>query len=395
MAPNKSRKKRKNQPDEEEGPQPIPVAEEKATASVIAGDEGDEFGEAQTEDDEMLQEGGQDPPAAASDENNVTDGHATCGITKAKEQELAEFFADNEFIYDKSKVDFKNSKKKERKYMEMAEKLGVTVADIRLWYKSQRTILGKMKTAGKKSGQKAIVLIPRQRWVNNNLGFLTKHIVHRSQGCQLGHLSGRITEAASDEEGLDEEGPDASQAPSSNQVSSQGAAPPKKRQKRGSPTDVDKALLEFIRTSTDQTAIRSQVDAALTQGADERQAWLEWAGRPPTPNTPLVRVHQGHFQLGEPGGPPFHHPSISPQHFPDDPATQASVSADRLHPGRSTCFLPWDARTKQHLVHFQQQHPHFQQKQQAPFQQQQQGGSSSANTSIITQLNLSDEEDEQ
>ncbi|XP_063954067.1 uncharacterized protein LOC135153830 [Lytechinus pictus] len=276
MAPKKSRKKRKNQPDEEEGPQPIPVAEEKATASVIAGDEGDEFGEAQTEDDEMLQEGGQDPPAAASDENNVTDGHATCGITKAMEQELVEFFADNEFIYDKSKVDFKNSKKKERKYMEMAEKLGVTVADIRLWYKSQRTILGKMKTAGKKSGQKAIVLTPRQRWVNNNLGFLTKHIVHRSQGCQLGHLSGRITEAASDEEGLDEEGPDGSQAPSSNQVSSQGAAPPKKRQKRGSPTDVDKALLEFIRTSTEQTAIRSQVDAALTQGADERQAWLEW-----------------------------------------------------------------------------------------------------------------------
>ena len=126
MAPKKSRKQRKNQPDEEEGPQPIPVAEEKATASVIAGDEGDEFGEAQTEDDEMLQEGGQDPPAAASDENNVADGHATCGITKAMEQELAEFFADNEFIYDKSKVDFKNSKKKERKYMEMAERLGVT-----------------------------------------------------------------------------------------------------------------------------------------------------------------------------------------------------------------------------------------------------------------------------
>lgn len=43
MAPKKSRKKRKNQPDEEEGPQPIPVAEEKATASVIAGAEGDEF----------------------------------------------------------------------------------------------------------------------------------------------------------------------------------------------------------------------------------------------------------------------------------------------------------------------------------------------------------------
>lgn len=80
---------------------------------------------------------------------------------------------------------------------------------------------------------------------------------------------------------------------------------------------------------------------------------MDAAGRPPTPKTPLARVHQGHFQLGEPlpgsGGPPFHHPSISPQHSPDDPATQASVSADRLHPGRSTCFLPWDARAKQHL----------------------------------------------
>ncbi|KAL5004440.1 hypothetical protein ScPMuIL_017896 [Solemya velum] len=103
------------------------------------------------------------------------------------EQELAEFFADNEFIYDETRWTSKTLRRRS------------AMADIRLWYKSQRTILGKMKTAGKKSGQKAIVLTPRQRWVNNNLGFLTKYIVHWSQGCQLGHLSGRITEAVSDE----------------------------------------------------------------------------------------------------------------------------------------------------------------------------------------------------
>ena len=265
------------------------------------------------------------------------------------------------------------------------------MADIRLWYKSQRTTLGKIKTAGKESGQKAIVLTPRQRWVNNNLGFLTKHIVHRSQGCQLGHLSGRITEATSDEEGLDEEGPDASQAPSSNQLSSQGATPPKKMQKRGSPTDVDKALLEFIRTSTEQTAIRSQVDAALTQGADERQAWLEWILQAVRPlPRPLWREftrdtfnlvsryqdradHLSTTQVSRPRTPQMIQP-LRPQSAPIGFTQDAPPVSFLGMLGPSSTWTPQNphGRFQQPNLQapFQQQPPplpHFQQKQQAPF----------------------------
>ena len=102
------------------------------------------------------------------------------------------------------------------------------VADIKLWYRSQRTILGKVYK--KKSGQKRCQLTARQKWVQTNLGFLKQHIVHRPQGSQLGQLLDK----------KDEREPSASIT----------QAPTKKKQKQ----DVDTALLEFLQKAEKQNS---------------------------------------------------------------------------------------------------------------------------------------------
>lgn len=129
------------------------------------------------------------------------------------------------------------------------------MADVRLWYRSQRTILGKVHK--KKSGQKACNLTARQKWVESNLGFLKNHIVHRPHGSQLGQLP-------ADEEG-DDSGPS----------SSVTQAPPTKKKK--TKKDLDTAIIDLLE-KTDRQAVNltAKVDAAMSHGSDEKQAWLDW-----------------------------------------------------------------------------------------------------------------------
>ena len=135
----------------------------------------------------------------------------------------------------------------------MLAKSGVcffAVADVKLWYRSHRTILGKVYK--KKSGQKRCQLTVRQKWVQTSLGFLKQHIVHRPQGSQLGHV-------------LDEED-------KSEPSASITHAPTKKKQK-----DVDIALLEFLQKTEKQTVdLATKMDAAIDQGSSEKQAWVDW-----------------------------------------------------------------------------------------------------------------------
>ena len=125
------------------------------------------------------------------------------------------------------------------------------VADIKLWYRSQRTILGKVYK--KKSGQKRSQLTARQKWVQTNLGFLKEHIMHRPQGSQLGQV-------------LDEED-------DSEPSASITRAPTKKKQKK----DVDTALLEFLQKTEKQAVdFTTKMDAVIDQGSLEKQAWVGW-----------------------------------------------------------------------------------------------------------------------
>ncbi|XP_061186715.1 uncharacterized protein LOC133194821 [Saccostrea echinata] len=176
-------------------------------------------------------------------------------LTPEQEQELADFYQENPCFYDKSRSDFKNSKKKDRLIQEKAAAMNLTVADIRLWYRSQRTILGKVQK--KKSGQKRCNLTARQKWVERNLGFLTRHIVHRPQGSQLGQVP-------ADEEDEDSE-------PSSSVT--QAPTRKKKRKKK----DLDTAIIDLLEKTDRQTVdLTAKVDAAMSHSSDEKQAWVDW-----------------------------------------------------------------------------------------------------------------------
>ncbi|XP_062586034.1 uncharacterized protein LOC134247718 [Saccostrea cucullata] len=132
--------------------------------------------------------------------------------------------------------------------------MNLTVSDIRLWYRSQRTILGKVQK--KKSGQKRCNLTARQKWVETNLGFLRRHIVHRPQGSQLGQVP------------ADEEDED------SKPSSSVTRAPTRKKQKK---KDLDTAIIDLLERTDRQTVdLTAKVDAAMSHSSDEKQAWVNW-----------------------------------------------------------------------------------------------------------------------
>lgn len=125
-----------------------------------------------------------------------------------------------------------------------------SVSDIKLWYRSQRTILGKVHK--KYSGQARPCFTARQKWVETNLAFLKRHIVHRPMGSQLG----QVPDADDDSE------------PSSS-VTQQ---PIKKRPRK---QDVDAALLEFLQKSDKQTGeLRTKVDSAMA--TDEKASFVDW-----------------------------------------------------------------------------------------------------------------------
>ncbi|XP_062603785.1 uncharacterized protein LOC134265576 [Saccostrea cucullata] len=180
--------------------------------------------------------------------------HKSLDLTPEQEQELADFFEENPCFYDKSRSDFKNTKKKDRLIQEKAAAMNLTVSDIRLWYRSQRTILGKVQK--KKSGQKRCNLTARQKWVETNLGFLRRHIVHRPQGSQL-------EQVPADEEDEDSE-------PSSSVTQ----APTRKKQKK---KNLDTAIIDLLERTDRQTVdLTAKVDAAMSHSSDEKQAWVNW-----------------------------------------------------------------------------------------------------------------------
>lgn len=146
--------------------------------------------------------------------------------------------------------------------------MNLTVADIRLWYRSQRTILGKVQK--KKSGQKRCNLAASQKWVERNLGFLRRHIVHRPQGSQLGQIP-------VDEEDEDSELASVTQAPT--------------RKKQIENKDLDTTIIDLLEKSDRQTVeLTAKVDAAMSHGSDEKQAWVDSLTRH---STLLAGLHEG------------------------------------------------------------------------------------------------------
>ena len=124
------------------------------------------------------------------------------------------------------------------------------VADVKLWYRFQRTILGKVYK--NKSGQKRCQLTARSGctkiWVFSSSTWCTVHRGPSLVDCLMEKMTASLS------------------------PQSPRHLPEKSRKK-----DVDTALLEFLQKTENQTVdLATKMDSAMDQGSSEKQAWVDW-----------------------------------------------------------------------------------------------------------------------
>ena len=97
-------------------------------------------------------------------------------FSAAEEQKLVEFLCDNELLYNKHLMDYKNRSKRELVWDKICKENNLDKDACQRWFQSLRTIFGKVTHM--KSGQGEPQLMERQRWTRDNFHFLRDHIVH-------------------------------------------------------------------------------------------------------------------------------------------------------------------------------------------------------------------------
>jgi len=108
--------------------------------------------------------------------------------TEEEESELVEWLKGNSLLFDKGSRDFRKPAMKERIWAEKATELDITVKQLKTWFKSCRTSVGKLSKQVSKSGAGASALTVRSQWLMDHFDFMLKHI-HRHRGITSGKLS--------------------------------------------------------------------------------------------------------------------------------------------------------------------------------------------------------------
>jgi len=89
----------------------------------------------------------------------------TTSFTEADKEEIIEFLMRNEVLYSKRLAGFKDVSKKEDLWAAQAAKMNTTVSELRIWYTSMRTMLGRLKK--RKCRKCEITLFPHQATRHN------------------------------------------------------------------------------------------------------------------------------------------------------------------------------------------------------------------------------------
>jgi len=100
-------------------------------------------------------------------------------LTDAQKEEVIDWLKDNPSIYAKRLTDYKDSQKKEKLWEDKAADMGVEVADLKTFYKSNRTKMTRIKRTVGKSGDGAETvedLSATDNWVWEKFSFIKDHI---------------------------------------------------------------------------------------------------------------------------------------------------------------------------------------------------------------------------
>ena len=85
-------------------------------------------------------------------------------FTEDQKEAIIDFLQQNPVLYSKRLTGYKNSAAKERLWMKQAEQMQCTPNELKTWYDSMRTKLGKLKKAASKSGQAADSFTATERY---------------------------------------------------------------------------------------------------------------------------------------------------------------------------------------------------------------------------------------
>ncbi|OWF44427.1 hypothetical protein KP79_PYT20486 [Mizuhopecten yessoensis] len=100
-------------------------------------------------------------------------------LTEAQKEEVIDWLKDNPSIYAKRLTDYKDSQKKEKLWEDKAADMGVEVADLKTFYKSNRTKMTRVKRTVGKSGDGAETvddLSATDNWVWEKFSLIKDHI---------------------------------------------------------------------------------------------------------------------------------------------------------------------------------------------------------------------------
>lgn len=197
-------------------------------------------------------------------------------FSTGQEEELVQFFQDHPSFYDQSHPDFKNRAKKERLLEKAAEEMKVTSLQVLTWFKSMRTIYGKLKR--KKSGQGAKVLTMRQKWTLNNFAFLEGHRSVRTETHRLGEATGSAEVAPPVEEEETNNSNSDVQWPPSQAINGQASTSAGTRRPKpaGIGRQVDEAILQVASGLSEGSVIANAVQKAVNVSQDPRVAFGHW-----------------------------------------------------------------------------------------------------------------------
>ena len=92
-----------------------------------------------------------------------------------EEQELVHFYHDNEILYNKRLMDYKDMSKREAVWDKFCEENNFDKDACQRWFQSQCTLFGKVNHM--KSSQGEPQLTERQKWTRDNFDFFMDHIV--------------------------------------------------------------------------------------------------------------------------------------------------------------------------------------------------------------------------
>ncbi|XP_061746235.1 uncharacterized protein LOC133544983 isoform X2 [Nerophis ophidion] len=195
----------------------------------------------------------QDPSAEEADNEATPKAKRkrTTAFSGEEKEEIIDFLLQHEVLYSKRLAGFKDVSKKEKLWAAQAEKMGTTAADLKTWYTSMRTVLGRLKKRAGKSGSLAGAgadLNATEKWVWDKFGFLRPHI-ETADPRNAALFSTSTQETATEVPAASAAFPGASSP-----TGSQGSSQPGSQQERMSSGELRDLLVDLMTRGTSGTA---------------------------------------------------------------------------------------------------------------------------------------------